>query len=231
MGIRRTLLRVLGALGSGRRRQAAPQQRIRGLEPSPADLMGACDSVVARLSSLFTEKGVRTAMDAEEMTAFAMAIVTQTYLLGQGGVAEATPVLDEFHADVEAMIVRRSLHRGNPALKEAVLNQVVNHFFELLRVRYPEYKKAFRLDALRGGHAWFNLSRLALDRIFAERLTQNQKGALLCPLALYIAIESVDTAALLLPSKEDYGHPYRVSYGRYARDEDGVQGVPELHAQ
>lgn len=100
-------------------------------------------------------------------------------------------------------MVSRFLQRGNPALKDDILNQVVDHFLELLRVRYPEYKKAFRLDALRGGHAWFNLSRLALDRIFADRLTQDQKGTLLCPLALYIAIESVGATALLLPSKED----------------------------
>jgi len=203
MGIRRTVLRVLGALGTNRKPQAAPQQPVRSLEPSPADLMTACDSIVARLSSLFTEKGVRAAMDAEEIMAFAMAIVTQTYLLGQGDAAKATPVLDDFHGDVETMMVSRFLQRGNPALKDDILNQVVDHFLELLRVRYPEYKKAFRLDALRGGHAWFNLSRLALDRIFADRLTQDQKGTLLCPLALYIAIESVGATALLLPSKED----------------------------
>jgi len=166
-----------------------------------ADMMALCDSVVASTAKLLEDKNCRQEMDPEELFAFAMAVVTEIYTLGQGSAAKATPALDAFHDVMGSRMERRFLQGGNPNINDATVNQLMDHFFELLRTRYPEYQKAFRNDVWLKDQTWFGLSGLVLQRVFDNRLTDEQKATLLVPLALHLAVTIVSSMDVLFPPK------------------------------
>ncbi len=187
-------------LGGKRRtlpRPEAPQQAPSGY---PAELMAVFNSLVASIKQFSDQKGVGDRIDAEETLAFAMAVVTELYTLGQGSAARATPALDMFHRDVEAFFASSLLKRDNSPSRPETLDHLIDHFFELLRSRYPEYRNVLRQAVRRKGAVFLGLSRLVLKRVFAERIPEEKLRSLLVPLAIQLAADIVSAVPVLMPT-------------------------------
>ena len=171
-------------------------------QPIHDDLMLAFNEIVQATSDVLTAHRCEGVLDPQEVLAFGTAVVSHLYTLGQRSVIKATPMLDSFHLGVQHMMEQRFRDPARSGLNEAAGNRVLDDFFDLLRKRYPEYKKAISEALLRKDQHWFGLSQLVIDNVIADRLSSNKKTAVVVPLSLRLHLAMLVAMDTLFPKPD-----------------------------
>lgn len=170
-------------------------------------LMDLCDCTVEDITTAFLRENVNDLVDPQEGLAFAMALTTELYSLGQGSAARAKPGLDDFHLTTEAQLLEHLHARGCQNPNKESLDTCTTNFFALLQTRYPQYREAIRSQVVSPHPSWFALSQLVLQNVFGDRLPADRRQSLLVPFTAQLGLTILYGLTCVAPSLPSFSVP------------------------
>lgn len=143
--------------------------------------------VSRQITELFAAQKIGSGLIVPEVFAFGMGVATEVCQLYLGDRKKSDPILDRFHTSMGMAFGEQFLREQNIAPDPGQIVTAHDLLMDLLRIRYPLYREAYRADVLLPNSIWRQTSTLLLTFLPAERLPPATVETFLVPVGLSAA--------------------------------------------
>jgi hypothetical protein len=145
-----------------------------------------CMGIVGDTARVFAQTGFNNPVDVVELTIFGSFMVTESYVLSR--CEDVTPSrLDQFQLDIVNHLTNEVFLKQNRSAHEEEAFAFQDYLYDLMKNRYPEYRKAIRKDLENPNTVFSNTCEAVANNIFVSPPADSERQKLVVPMAIKLA--------------------------------------------